>query len=35
MTALLNTRGEVCAFRMFALIAACAAFVGWLERIPV
>lgn len=31
MTALLNTRGEVCPYRILALIAACAAFVGWLE----
>lgn len=31
MTALLNARGEVCPFRMFALIALAAVFVGWLE----
>lgn len=31
MNALLNARGDVCPYRMFALIALAAAFVGWLE----
>lgn len=31
MIALINHRGEVCPYRMLAMIALAAAFVGWLE----